>query len=51
MKQEFQEPKVITEADVLTVSDGAGMFTAHGCAMHYFVSGELQELAATLEPA
>ena len=49
-EEEFQYYEVITQADVLAVSDGTGMFTAHGCAAHNFVSGELQELAAALEP-
>ena len=49
-EQEFQYYEVITQADVLTVSDGTGMLTAHGCAAHNFVSGELQELTAALEP-
>lgn len=49
-EQEFQYYEVITQADVLAVSDGTGMLTAHGCAAHNFVSGELQELAAALEP-
>ena len=30
-EEEFQDYKVITQADVLAVSDGTGMFTAHGC--------------------
>ena len=49
-EEEFQDYKVITQADVLAVSDGAGMFTAHGCAAHNFVSSKLQKLAAALEP-
>ncbi len=40
MKKEFQYYEVITQADVLAVSDGAGMFTAHGCA-HNFVADVL----------
>ena len=49
-EEEFQDYKVITQADVLAVSDGTGRPAAHGCAAHNFVSGELQELAAALEP-
>ena len=49
-QEEFQYYQVVTQADVLAVSDGTGMLTAHGCAAHNFVSGELQELAAALEP-
>ena len=48
-EEEFQDYKVITQADVLAVSDGTGMLTAHGCGAHNFVSGELQELAAALD--
>ena len=47
-EEEFQDYKVITQADVLAVSDGAGILATHVCAAHNFVSGELQELAASL---
>ena len=38
LEKEFQDYEVITQADVLAVSDGAGMFTAHPCATHNFVT-------------
>ena len=50
MKEKFQYLQIITQTDVLAVSDGTGMLTAQGCASHNFVSGELQELTAALEP-
>ena len=47
-QKESQYNEVITQADILAVSDGTGMLAAHVCAAHNFVSGELQELAASL---
>ena len=48
-EQEFQDYKVITQTDVLTISDGTGRPAAHGCAAHNFISGKLQELTASLD--
>ena len=50
MKEKFQYLQIITQADVLAVSDGAGILATHVCAAHNVVTGELQKLTAALEP-
>ena len=50
MKEKFQYLQIITQTDVLAVSDGAGILATHVCAAHNVVTGELQKLTATLEP-
>ena len=49
-EEEFQYHEVITQADILAVSDGAGILATHVCAAHNVVTGELQKLTAALEP-
>ena len=49
MKEKFQYLQIITQTDVLAVSDGTGRPAAHGCAAHNFISGKLQELTASLD--
>ena len=49
-EEEFQNYEVITQADILAVSDGAGILATHVCAAHNVVTGELQKLTAALEP-
>lgn len=48
-QEEFQYYQVVTQADVLAVSDGTGMLTAHLCTTHNFITCQLKLLAATLQ--
>ena len=48
LQEEFQNFQVVTEADVLTVSDGRGFVTAHAGGMYYLIAGELELLATML---
>ena len=49
VEQEFQYHQVVTDGDVLAVSDGTGRLAAHGCAAHDFVAGQVQLFAAALD--
>ena len=46
----MQYHQVITDRDVLAISDGAGRLAAHGCATHNFIAGETKELGASDDP-
>lgn len=48
--QEVKDFNVITDTDILAVSDSAGVATAHTCATHNLVAGKMKLLAATLQP-
>ena len=48
MKEKFQYLQIITQTDVLAVSDGAGILATHVCAAHNVVTGELQKLLLRL---
>ena len=48
--KEPEDIEVITDTDILAVSDSAGVATAHTCAAHNLVAGEVELLAATLQP-
>ena len=45
----FQGGEVVTEADVLTVSDGTSFVTAHASGTYKFVTGDVELLAALLD--
>ena len=47
----FPYVQVITEFDVLTVSDGTGFVTAHTGGTYKFVAGEVELLADLLHEA
>ena len=47
----FPDVQVITEFDILTVSDGTGFVTAHTGGTYKFVAGELELLADLLHEA
>lgn len=49
-QQEPEDIEVITEADILAVSDSAGVAAAHTCTAHNLVTGKVKLLAATLQP-
>lgn len=49
-KQEFQYNEVITQADILAVSDGTGLVAAHACAANNLIAGQAELLAASLYP-
>ena len=42
--------QVITEVDIVSVSDGAGRLAAHGCAAHDFIAGKTEVLTRADEP-
>ena len=48
--KEPEDIEVITDTDILAVSDSACVATAHTCAAHNLVAGEVELLAATLQP-
>ena len=48
--KESEDIEVITDTDILAVSDSACVATAHTCAAHNLVAGEVELLAATLQP-
>ena len=48
--QEVKDFNVITDTDILAVSDSAGVAAAHTCATHNLVAGKVKQLAATLQP-
>ena len=48
--KEPEDIEVITDTDILAVSDSAGVATAHTCAAHNLVAGKVKQLAATLQP-
>ena len=48
--KESKDIEVITDTDILAVSDSACVATAHTCAAHNLVAGEGEMLAATLQP-
>lgn len=48
LQEEFQDFQVVTEADILTVSDGRGLVVAHAGGTYNFIAGELKLLAAVL---
>ena len=48
--KESEDIEVITDTDILAVSDSAGVATAHTCATHNLVAGKMKLLAATLQP-
>ena len=47
----FQDVQVITEFDILTVSDGTSFVTAHTGGTYNLVAGELELLATLLHEA
>ena len=47
----FPSVQVITELDVLTVSDGSSFVTAHTGGTYYLVTGDVELLAAVLHKA
>lgn len=47
----FPGVQVITEFDVLTVSDGSSFVTAHTGGTYYLVTGDVELLAAVLHEA
>ena len=47
----FPDVQVITEFDILTVSDGTGFVTAHTGGTYNLVAGKLELLAALLHEA
>ena len=47
----FPDVQVITEFDVLTVSDGSSFITAHTGGTYYLVTGDVELLAAVLHKA
>ena len=47
----FPGVQVITEFDVLTVSDGSSFITAHTGGTYYLVTGDVELLAAVLHEA
>ena len=48
--KESKDIEVITDTDILAVSDSACVATAHTCAAHNLVAGEVELLTATLQP-
>lgn len=48
LQEEFQDFQVVTEADILTVSDGRSLVVAHAGDTYNFIAGELKLLAAVL---
>ena len=48
--KESEDIEVITDTDILAVSDSACVATAHTCAAHNLVAGEVELLAATFQP-
>ena len=49
VKQEFQYHQVVPDINVVSVSDGTGRLTAHGCAAHDFIASQVQLFAAALD--
>ena len=47
----FPDVQVITEFDILTVSDGSSFVTAHTGGTYYLVTGDVELLAAVLHEA
>ena len=45
--KEPEDIEVITDTDILAVSDSACVATAHTCAAHNLVAGKVKQLAAT----
>ena len=48
--KEPEDIEVITDADILAVSDSAGVAAAHTCAAHNLVAGKVKQFAATFQP-
>ena len=48
LQEEFQDFQVVTEADILTVSDGRSFVVAHAGGTYNFIAGEPKLLAAVL---
>ena len=48
LQQKSHDRNVITEADILTVSDGRSLVVAHAGDTYNFIAGELKLLAAVL---
>ena len=48
LQEEFQNFQIVTEADILTVSDGRSLVVAHAGDTYNFIAGELKLLAAVL---
>ena len=49
--KESEDIEVMPDTDILAVSDSACVATAHTCAAHNLVAGEVELLAATLQPS
>lgn len=47
-KKETDDLHIVTETDILTVSDGRSLVVAHAGDTYYFIAGELKLLAAVL---
>jgi hypothetical protein len=48
--KESEDIEVITDTDILAVSDSACVAAAHTCAAHNLVAGKVKQFAATLQP-
>ena len=51
LEKEFQHFQVITDADILTVSDGTGFIIAHTCGTDNLIASQVKLLAAALDEA
>ena len=51
LEEEFQHFQVITDTDILTVSDGASFVIAHACGTDNLVASQVELLAAALNEA
>ena len=51
LEEEFQYFQVITDTDILTVSDGTSFVIAHTCGTDNLVASQVELLAAALDEA